>query len=176
MTGERAAELEEPGIVSDTAEAGFERGLAAARAYYELHGNLAAPRGAAILDIQIGQWLTNVRRPGLHPAGSGRTPCAWSGGRPGRPGRDRRRLEPRHARVDRRLATPRPPQHRAAPGAPRTRSGMGRHVVAGQSPGLRAVGRSQQRRQKGPARGAPCTSLHRSVRCREPEPPVGRLL
>ncbi|MFJ3833689.1 helicase associated domain-containing protein [Streptomyces sp. NPDC090046] len=64
MTGERAAELEELGIVGDTADAGFKQSLGAARAYYELHGTLAAPRGATILDIQIGQWLTNVRRPG----------------------------------------------------------------------------------------------------------------
>ncbi|MFF1561686.1 Helicase associated domain protein [Streptomyces sp. NPDC058279] len=64
MTGERAAELEQLGIVWDTADTAFEENLAAARAYYELHGTLAAPRGAAILDIQIGQWLTNVRRPG----------------------------------------------------------------------------------------------------------------
>ncbi|MFD8027111.1 helicase associated domain-containing protein [Streptomyces lavendulae] len=46
------------------ADAAFEESLAAARAYYALHGTLAAPRGAAILDVQIGQWLTNVRRPG----------------------------------------------------------------------------------------------------------------
>lgn len=64
MTGERAAELEELGIVWDTADAAFEQSLAAARAYHQLHGTLAAPRGAAILDVQIGQWLTNVRRPG----------------------------------------------------------------------------------------------------------------
>ncbi|MDX3540280.1 helicase associated domain-containing protein [Streptomyces sp. MB09-01] len=64
MTGERAAELEELGIVWDTADAGFATNLGAARAYYELHGTLAAPRGAAILDVAIGQWLTNVRRPG----------------------------------------------------------------------------------------------------------------
>ncbi|KPI31939.1 type III restriction protein res subunit [Actinobacteria bacterium OV450] len=64
MTGERAAELEELGIVWDTADAAFETNLAAARAYHRLHGTLAAPRGAAILDVQIGQWLTNVRRPG----------------------------------------------------------------------------------------------------------------
>ncbi|MCX5309206.1 Helicase associated domain protein [Streptomyces sp. NBC_00160] len=64
MTGKRAAELEELGIVWDTADTGFETNLAAARAYHELHGTLAAPRGATILDIQIGQWLTNVRRPG----------------------------------------------------------------------------------------------------------------
>ncbi|MFE2129193.1 DEAD/DEAH box helicase [Streptomyces amritsarensis] len=64
MTGERAAELEELGIIWDTADAGFEANLGAARAYYDLHGTLAAPRGAAILDVQVGQWLTNVRRPG----------------------------------------------------------------------------------------------------------------
>ncbi|MFB7170661.1 Helicase associated domain protein [Streptomyces sp. NPDC056254] len=64
MTGERAAELEELGIVWDTADAGFETNLGAARAYYELHGTLAAPRGASILDVQVGQWLTNIRRPG----------------------------------------------------------------------------------------------------------------
>ncbi|MFF3727753.1 Helicase associated domain protein [Streptomyces erythrochromogenes] len=64
MTGERAAELEGLGVVWDTADAGFEANLGAARAYYELHGSLAAPRGAAIMDVQVGQWLTNVRRPG----------------------------------------------------------------------------------------------------------------
>ncbi|MFD5623787.1 helicase associated domain-containing protein [Streptomyces yangpuensis] len=64
MTGERAAELEELGIVWDTADAGFEQNLAAARAYYELHETLAAPRHATALDQAVGQWLTNVRRPG----------------------------------------------------------------------------------------------------------------
>ncbi|MFD9008699.1 helicase associated domain-containing protein [Streptomyces sp. NPDC059552] len=64
MTGERAAELEELGIVWDTADASFETNLGAARAYHELHGTLAAPRGAAILDVPVGQWLTNIRRPG----------------------------------------------------------------------------------------------------------------
>ncbi|MFD3472251.1 Helicase associated domain protein [Streptomyces sp. NPDC058682] len=64
MTGERAAELEGLGIVWDTADAGFEASLGAARAYYQLHGTLAAPRGATILDIAIGQYLSNIRRPG----------------------------------------------------------------------------------------------------------------
>ncbi|WP_406737138.1 Helicase associated domain protein [Streptomyces sp. NBC_00853] len=64
MTGERAVELEELGIVWDTADAGFEQNLGAARAYYELHGTLAAPRHATALDQAVGQWLTNVRRPG----------------------------------------------------------------------------------------------------------------
>ncbi|MFE1558134.1 Helicase associated domain protein [Streptomyces sp. NPDC058734] len=64
MNGERAAELETLGIVWDTADAAFAENLAAARAYHRFHGTLAAPRGAAILDVQVGQWLTNVRRPG----------------------------------------------------------------------------------------------------------------
>lgn len=64
MRGEHAAELEKLGIVWDTADAAFEQNLAAARAYYALHGTLAAPRHASALDIAVGQWLTNVRRPG----------------------------------------------------------------------------------------------------------------
>ncbi|MFJ6785616.1 Helicase associated domain protein [Streptomyces yangpuensis] len=64
MTGERAAELEGLGIVWDTADAGFEENLGAARAYHSLHGTLAAPRGATALDQAVGQWLTNIRRPG----------------------------------------------------------------------------------------------------------------
>lgn len=64
MSGERAEELEELGIVWDTADAGFSENLAAARAYYEQHGTLAAPRHATALDKPVGQWLTNVRRPG----------------------------------------------------------------------------------------------------------------
>lgn len=64
MSGEHAAELEELGIVWDTADAGFDQNLAAAQAYYELHGTLAAPRHATALDRAVGQWLTNVRRPG----------------------------------------------------------------------------------------------------------------
>ncbi|MFE1877522.1 Helicase associated domain protein [Streptomyces sp. NPDC059496] len=79
MTGERAAELEELGIVWDTADASFETNLGAARAYYEQHGTLAAPRGATILDIAIGQWLTNIRRPdglGKDPARAQRRAAA----------------------------------------------------------------------------------------------------
>ncbi|MFH7600473.1 helicase associated domain-containing protein [Streptomyces racemochromogenes] len=48
----------------DTADTGFAENLAAARAYFELHGTLAAPRHATALDKPVGQWLTNVRRPG----------------------------------------------------------------------------------------------------------------
>ncbi|MCX4808760.1 helicase associated domain-containing protein [Streptomyces sp. NBC_01214] len=64
MTGERSAELEGLGVVWDTAAAGFATNLGAARAYYQLHRTLAAPRSATILDIAIGQYLTNIRRPG----------------------------------------------------------------------------------------------------------------
>ncbi|MFD3549364.1 Helicase associated domain protein [Streptomyces sp. NPDC058655] len=64
MTGEHAAELEELGIVWDSADAAFAENLAAARAYFELHGTLAAPRHATALDKPVGQWLTNIRRPG----------------------------------------------------------------------------------------------------------------
>ncbi|MFI1653262.1 Helicase associated domain protein [Streptomyces avidinii] len=64
MSGEHAAELEELGIVWDTADAAFAENLAAARAYFELHGTLAAPRHATALDKAVGQWLTNIRRPG----------------------------------------------------------------------------------------------------------------
>ncbi|MFG2623003.1 Helicase associated domain protein [Streptomyces sp. NPDC048507] len=63
MTGQRAAELEELGIVWDTADAGFAENLAAARAYHEQHGTLAAPRHATSMDRALGQWLTNIRRP-----------------------------------------------------------------------------------------------------------------
>ncbi|MFF4583620.1 Helicase associated domain protein [Streptomyces sp. NPDC001373] len=64
MTGLRALDLEELGIVWDTADADFAENLAAARAYFELHGTLAAPRHATALDKAVGQWLTNIRRPG----------------------------------------------------------------------------------------------------------------
>ncbi|MFF0220167.1 hypothetical protein [Streptomyces vinaceus] len=52
---ERAAELEALGIGWDTADAAIATSLAAARACHWLHGTLAAPRSAAILDVRIGQ-------------------------------------------------------------------------------------------------------------------------
>ncbi|WUL62291.1 Helicase associated domain protein [Streptomyces sp. NBC_00344] len=64
MPSTRADELEELGMVWDTADAGFEENLAAARAYYAEAGTLAAPRHATALDKPVGQWLTNLRRPG----------------------------------------------------------------------------------------------------------------
>ncbi|MGW6521360.1 helicase associated domain-containing protein [Streptomyces sp. NPDC054962] len=46
------------------------RNLAAAKAYYEEHWTLCAPRTATVLDRPVGQWLSNLRRPGAldgHP-------------------------------------------------------------------------------------------------------------
>ncbi|WP_438297087.1 helicase associated domain-containing protein [Streptomyces sp. HUAS TT7] len=52
------------GIAWDTADAQFAENLAAARAYFVEAGTLAAPRHATALDRPVGQWLTNIRRPG----------------------------------------------------------------------------------------------------------------
>ncbi|WP_392842635.1 Helicase associated domain protein [Streptomyces sp. LN500] len=51
-------------MVWDTADTAFAENLAAARAYYAEAGTLAAPRHAVVLDKPVGQWLTNLRRPG----------------------------------------------------------------------------------------------------------------
>ncbi|MEU0837739.1 Helicase associated domain protein [Streptomyces sp. NPDC005969] len=64
MPSTRANELEELGMVWDTADAQFAENLAAARAYYAEARTLAAPRHATTLDRPVGQWLTNLRRPG----------------------------------------------------------------------------------------------------------------
>ncbi|MFF8513576.1 Helicase associated domain protein [Streptomyces sp. NPDC015492] len=70
MTGERAARLEALGMVWDAADAAFEEHLAAARVYYEQHWTLCCPRTATALDKPLGQWVSNLRRPGAlagHP-------------------------------------------------------------------------------------------------------------
>ncbi|MFE2094091.1 helicase associated domain-containing protein [Streptomyces sp. NPDC059460] len=64
MPSTRADELEELGMIWDTADTAFAENLAAARAYYADAGTLAAPRHATALDKPVGQWLTNLRRPG----------------------------------------------------------------------------------------------------------------
>ncbi|MEU0836219.1 helicase associated domain-containing protein [Streptomyces sp. NPDC005969] len=64
MSGKRVDELEELGMIWDTADAAFAENLAAARTYYAEAGTLAAPRHATALDKPVGQWLTNLRRPG----------------------------------------------------------------------------------------------------------------
>ncbi|MCI0386212.1 Helicase associated domain protein [Streptomyces sp. CNQ085] len=55
--------LEEAGMVWSVPDAAFEENLAAARAYFAVHGTLCAPRKAVAEGRPIGQWLTNCRRP-----------------------------------------------------------------------------------------------------------------
>ncbi|MFJ2171044.1 helicase associated domain-containing protein [Streptomyces griseofuscus] len=70
VNGRRAARLEKLGMAWTAADARFQENLAAARVYYQEHWTLCAPRSAAGLDKPIGQWLSNLRRPGAlaeHP-------------------------------------------------------------------------------------------------------------
>ncbi|MEU2027307.1 helicase associated domain-containing protein [Streptomyces sp. NPDC016469] len=81
MSGERADELEELGIVWDTADAAFEENLAAARAYFAEAGTLAAPRHATALDRPVGHGSPTS----AGPADSARTPTAPAGARSSSP-------------------------------------------------------------------------------------------
>ncbi|MEU5279345.1 Helicase associated domain protein [Streptomyces asoensis] len=70
MTGQRARRLEQLGMVWSPADERFQENLEAARAYYEDHWTLCAPRSAVALGRPVGQWLSNLRRPGAldgHP-------------------------------------------------------------------------------------------------------------
>ncbi|MFF4054135.1 Helicase associated domain protein [Streptomyces chartreusis] len=70
MSGQRAQRLERLGMVWSVADERFQENLEAAKAYYEQHWTLCAPRTATALDRPIGQWLSNLRRPGAlegHP-------------------------------------------------------------------------------------------------------------
>ncbi len=70
MTGQRAQRLEKLGMVWNPADERFQENLQAAKAYYEQHWTLCAPRPAVALDRPVGQWLSNLRRPGAldgHP-------------------------------------------------------------------------------------------------------------
>jgi hypothetical protein len=70
MTGQRAHRLEQLGMVWSLADERFQENLEAAKAYYEQHWTLCAPRSATMLDRPVGQWLANLRRPGAldgHP-------------------------------------------------------------------------------------------------------------
>ncbi|WP_331725400.1 Helicase associated domain protein [Streptomyces zaomyceticus] len=70
MTGLRVARLEKVGMVWSPADERFQENLDAAKAYYEEHWTLCAPRTATALDRPVGQWLSNLRRPGAldgHP-------------------------------------------------------------------------------------------------------------
>ncbi|MFE4453073.1 Helicase associated domain protein [Streptomyces sp. NPDC056796] len=65
MVGQRARRLEELGMVWSPADERFQENLEAAKAYYEQHWTLCAPRSATVLDRSVGQWLSNLRRPGV---------------------------------------------------------------------------------------------------------------
>jgi superfamily II DNA or RNA helicase len=70
MSGLRARRLEQLGMVWSLADERFQENLEAAKAYYEQHWTLCAPRSATALDRPVGQWLSNLRRPGAldgHP-------------------------------------------------------------------------------------------------------------
>ncbi|MFJ1975301.1 Helicase associated domain protein [Streptomyces sp. NPDC087903] len=70
MTGLRARRLEALGMVWSPTDERFQENLEAARAYYDQHWTLCAPRSAVALDKPVGQWLSNLRRPGAlegHP-------------------------------------------------------------------------------------------------------------
>ncbi|MGW4704666.1 Helicase associated domain protein [Streptomyces sp. NPDC004285] len=64
MNGQRAGRLEKLGMVWSVTDERFQENLEAAKAYYEEHWTLCAPRTATMLDRPIGQWLANLRRPG----------------------------------------------------------------------------------------------------------------
>ncbi|MFD0309127.1 Helicase associated domain protein [Streptomyces sp. NPDC127119] len=63
MSGLRARRLEQLGMVWSPADERFQENLEAAKAYYEQHWTLCAPRSATALDRPVGQWLSNLRRP-----------------------------------------------------------------------------------------------------------------
>jgi hypothetical protein len=57
-------------MVWSLADERFQENLEAAKAYYEQHWTLCAPRTASALDRPLGMWLANLRRPGAlddHP-------------------------------------------------------------------------------------------------------------
>lgn len=101
MSSTRADELDELGMIWDTADTQFAENLAAARAYYAEAGTLAAPRHATALDKPVGQWLTNLHAARRTGEGPRTRSAACRATRRDRPG-----LEPRTVGVDRRLATP----------------------------------------------------------------------
>ncbi|MDW8810242.1 Helicase associated domain protein [Streptomyces scabiei] len=70
MTGQRARRLEQLGMAWSLADERFQENLEAAKAYYDQHWTLCAPRSAKMLDRPLGMWLANLRRPGAldgHP-------------------------------------------------------------------------------------------------------------
>ncbi|MFF4985469.1 Helicase associated domain protein [Streptomyces sp. NPDC001046] len=64
LASERAEDLEALGIVWEPGDEAWEENLAAARAYFDVYGTLAAPVTAAMEDKPVGQWLANARKKG----------------------------------------------------------------------------------------------------------------
>ncbi|WP_103510165.1 DEAD/DEAH box helicase [Streptomyces sp. SM13] len=60
----RADLLNEVGMVWSVADAGFWKNLSAARSYHAVHGSLACPKNTVWDGVPVGQWLSNLRRPG----------------------------------------------------------------------------------------------------------------
>ncbi|WP_097886429.1 DEAD/DEAH box helicase [Streptomyces sp. st140] len=56
--------LNEVGMVWSVGDAGFWKNLGAARSYYAAHSTLACPRNAVWDGVPLGQWVSNLRRPG----------------------------------------------------------------------------------------------------------------
>ncbi|MFJ6239552.1 Helicase associated domain protein [Streptomyces griseus] len=56
--------LNEVGMVWSVSDAGFWKNLTAARDYHAAHGSLACPRSTVWDGVEVGQWLSNLRRPG----------------------------------------------------------------------------------------------------------------
>ncbi|MFI1530335.1 DEAD/DEAH box helicase [Streptomyces griseus] len=56
--------LNEVGMVWSVSDAGFWKNLSAARDYHAVHGSLACPRDTQWDGVPVGQWLSNLRRPG----------------------------------------------------------------------------------------------------------------
>ncbi|MFE4688101.1 helicase associated domain-containing protein [Streptomyces sp. NPDC056721] len=70
LSPERVEQLSKIGMVWSLADERFQENLEAAKAYYDQHWTLCAPRTATALDKPVGQWLSNLRRPGAldgHP-------------------------------------------------------------------------------------------------------------
>lgn len=56
--------LNEVGMVWSVGDAAFWKNLSAARSYYAAHSTLACPRNTVWDGVPLGQWLSNLRRPG----------------------------------------------------------------------------------------------------------------
>ncbi|NUW02871.1 DEAD/DEAH box helicase [Streptomyces sp. CAI 127] len=56
--------LNEVGMVWSVGDAAFWKNLGAARSYYATHSTLACPRNAVWDGVALGQWVSNLRRPG----------------------------------------------------------------------------------------------------------------